>query len=234
MDINYNKYQEFLKIINDNSKPKKFISFDGVIGAGKTTLVRLLTQKYKDSGINAVPIYEPVAVWMKEGVLDHFYSNIKQTCYEFQTYVFVTRIQRVIDVVLENPDADIYLLERTIHTDKNMFVALLKENLGPIRYNMYHTWWNLHSCLLPIKVNKWVYLNTSLKESIARINARKRDEESGIDEGYQSGLIQKHNDFFNNLTENEENVIIIGNDLMDKNFIEDSSVLDEIYNKIND
>jgi deoxyadenosine/deoxycytidine kinase len=232
MNINYNKYQDFLKIINDKNKPKQFISFDGVIGAGKTTLVKLLTQKYTDSGINAVPIYEPVDVWIKEGVLDHFYSNIKQTCYEFQTYVFITRIQRVIDVVLKNPDADIYLLERTIHTDKNMFVELLKEELGPIRYNMYHTWWNLHSCLLPIKVNKWVYLNTSLEASIARINARNRYEESCIDKDYQAKLIQKHNDFFKNIVEQKENVIIIGNDLMDKDFIKDSFVLDDIYNKV--
>ena len=225
-------YEKFKHIISNNQNPKTFISVDGVIGAGKTTLIGLLTNKFTENGIKAHPIYEPVDKWMESGVLDYFYSDVKKNAYEFQTYTFITRIQRVIEEVIANPESQVYLLERTIHTDKNIFVAMLKDDMGELKYKMYEEWWHLHQHLLPIKINKWIVLDTSLDTSLQRICIRNRTEESGISEDYQSRLQTKHHEFVNTLRNNGENVIVISPDLMDDNFIENANVLNNIYNLI--
>lgn len=231
--ISHNEYELFKSIINDNNNPRKFITIDGVIGAGKTTLIRLLVNKYAENGITAHPIYEPVDKWMETGVLDYFYKDIKKNSYEFQTYTFITRIERIIKEVLNNPNADVYLLERSIHTDKNIFVELLKEDLGELRYKMYQDWWHLHQHLLPIKINKWIILDTSLNTSLERICSRNRTAESGISTEYQRNLMIKHHEFTETLRSNGENVLVIEPGLMDDNFIENVNVLNNIYSLIN-
>ena len=230
--ISNSEYNQFKTIINDNNNPRTFITIDGVIGAGKTTLIRLLIDKYASNGITAHPIYEPVDAWMETGVLDYFYRDIKKNSYEFQTYTFITRIERVIREVLENPTADVYLLERSIHTDRNIFVELLKEDLGELRYKMYQDWWHLHQHLLPININKWIILDTSLDTSIQRICTRNRSEEAGISVDYQNNLMKKHHEFIEKLRANNENVIVIESGLMDENFIENANVLHNIYSLI--
>lgn len=231
--ITSEQYEQFKNIINEKNKPKTFISIDGVIGAGKTTLISLLINKYAENNILTHPIYEPVDKWIKEGVLNYFYSNINDNAYEFQTYTFITRIQKVILEVLNNPDAEVYLLERTIHTDKDIFVEMLKDTLGELKYKMYHEWWQLHSHLLPIKINKWIIVDTSINTSMQRILIRNRTAENSISLEYQTSLRKKHHDFINTLKNNNENVIVINSDLMDDNFIENLNVLNNIYKKIN-
>jgi deoxyadenosine/deoxycytidine kinase len=230
--ITTEEYNTFKQIINNTEQPKIFISIDGVIGAGKTTLINLLISKYAEHNIQAHAILEPVDKWMETGVLDYFYSDVKNNAYEFQTYTFITRIQKVIKEVISNPTAQVYLLERTIHTDKNIFVEMLKEEMSELKYNMYNDWWHLHQHLLPIKINKWIVLDTSLQTSLNRICIRNRTEESGISETYQSNLRNKHHEFVNSLRNNGERVIVINSDLMDDNFIENVNVLNNIYNLI--
>jgi deoxyadenosine/deoxycytidine kinase len=230
--ISTEDYEKFKQIIGNTEQPKTFISIDGVIGAGKTTLINLLISKYAEHNIQAHAILEPVDKWMETGVLDYFYSDVKKNAYEFQTYTFITRIQRVIEEVIANPEAQVYLLERTIHTDKNIFVEMLKEDMGELKYNMYNDWWHLHQHLLPIKMNKWIILDTSLDTSLQRICIRNRTEESGISADYQSSLQAKHHEFVNTLRNNGENAIVINSDLMDDNFIENVNVLNNIYNLI--
>jgi deoxyadenosine/deoxycytidine kinase len=209
----------FNSIVNKRNPPK-FIVIDGLIGAGKTTLIKLLINKYSASGIKVHPIYEPVDVWRETGALAEFYKDIKAKCYEFQTFVYITRIQRVIDEVCANPDTHIFLLERSIFTDRYIFVNLLKENMGPVRLEMYNTWWDMWSCLMNIKIHKWVLLDTSLNESINRICNRARGEEHGITVEYQKNLMDKHHEFYTDLKNKGEAVCIIPSSLMDSNFIE--------------
>lgn len=228
--LNITKFNEIAK---RKENPPKFIAIDGLIGAGKTTLIKLLISKYTKAGKRVHAIYEPVDVWQKVGALADFYSDIPAKCYEFQTFVYITRIQRVINEVIAHPEADIYLLERTIFTDRYIFVELLRELMGPTRMTMYDTWWNMWSSLLDINMTKWVLLDTSLDESINRISIRARGEEHGITREYQSQLLEKHREFFKQLKASGQAICIVPSTMMDANFLDDNSeVLDNIATMI--
>jgi deoxyadenosine/deoxycytidine kinase len=214
---------------------KQIYVFDGVIGAGKTTLLKLLTKHMNKMGKKTLAIYEPVDVWRNVGALDEFYKDIPGKCLEFQTFTFITRVKRIMTEILENPDYDYYILERSIWTDRYIFVELLRDVMGPIRMEMYNQWWDMWISLMPMLPNKWVFLNTSLQESIRRICIRDRfEEKNSISIEYQNNLYNKHIEFYNKLKDSGHNTIEVESEIMDKNFMEDDSVIDSIYNLVID
>ena len=243
IDLNIDFKSEKIKKVQEllaNPK-KKFIIVDGVIGAGKTTVISLIekeinnetnkeTNKYGKLKVKA--IYEPVKLWNDTGVLQYFYKDIPKHCYEFQTYTYITRIESIIDAIYDEPDADIYILERSIWTDKYIFMELLKDYVGDMRMNMYNKWWDMWSYIMPMRVDKWVLLDTSLEESLKRINSRNRNGESAVDKEYQTKLYSKHIEFYNQLTKENKPVVIIDSCIMDTNFLEDSKKIENIINLI--
>lgn len=235
LDIDFTQQQaKFQKVLEIFKSPnKKFIVVDGVISAGKTTLIKLLENKINSEGKYKVKaIYEPVDLWNSTGTLQYFYEDIPKNCYEFQTFTYITRIQTVINEIYNNPDADIYILERSIWTDRYIFMELLKEMVGDLRMTMYNHWCELWSYIMPMRVDKWVLLNTSLDESLRRIKIRNRSAEHGISVEYQTNLYNKHIEFYDNLKNTGKSVVIIDNELMDANFINDESILNNIVGQI--
>lgn len=236
--IPQNDYCKFRELIPN----KKFIAIDGLIGAGKTTLIRLVANYYRNQGINVHPIYEPVEMWQETGALDLFYSDIPAKCYEFQSFVYVTRVKKVIQEVLAHPEAEIFILERTVFTDRYIFVEMLRDLLGPTRMAMYTEWWDMWSCINPIHISKWVLLDVSLDESLRRIKARSRNEETGISTEYQTNLQAKHHEFYTRLQDTlgtgtlealghkstTASVLVIPPALMDVDYINNPEPLKEI------
>ena len=174
IDFKSEKFKTVQSILADTKK--QFIIVDGVIGAGKTTVISLIEKKINSDGkLKIKAIFEPVKLWNDTGALQYFYQDIQKNCYEFQTYSYITRIESVIDEIYNAQDADIYILERSIWTDKYIFMALLKDFVGDMRMNMYNKWWDMWSYIMPMRVDKWVLLDTSLEESLKRINSLNRN-----------------------------------------------------------
>jgi deoxyguanosine kinase len=231
LDIDFTQQQDkFQKVLEIFKSPNKnFIVVDGVISAGKTTLIKLLENKINSEGKYKVKaIYETVDLWNSTGALQHFYEDIPKNCYEFQTFTYITRIQTVINDIYNNPDADIYILERSIWTDRYIFMELLKDIVGELRMTMYNQWCDLWSYIMPMRIDKWVFLDTSLEESLRRIKVRNREAESGVSAEYQTALYNKHVEFYNQLKQQGQPVLVIENQLMDDNFITNQATLDKI------
>lgn len=184
----------------NNNRPPIVLIIDGEIGAGKSTLLDSLDNFLPS--INemekVVIIKEPVETWKNDGHLKEFYADKERNAYEFQTYAFITRIKSIKEAFKKTPDADIYIIERSIFTDRYVFVEMLHDEgfIDNRRYNMYIEWWNLWTDVMPIMPTGFVYLKPSLEECMKRIINRNRDGESGIPMKYQELLREKHEEFF--------------------------------------
>ena len=194
-----------------------FIVVDGLIAAGKTSLLKT----FKDS-FDCHCIYEPVDHWKETGNLERFYKaleiqdieNRSAQIYRFQTYVFQSRIDRIIrelknipqivynDVIdssssLKIGNNTLIFIERSIFSDRYIFMEMLYSSgmITESDYNMYKNWWNLWSLVMPIKPDAFIYLNPSIDACLERYKARNREGEN-IDRNYQQELKNKHDEYF--------------------------------------
>jgi deoxyadenosine/deoxycytidine kinase len=114
-------------------------------------------------------------------------------------------------------------------------MELLKDSITELELTMYNQWCDMWSYILPMRVDKWVLLNTSLDESLKRISFRDRNgEKSGVSIEYQTNLYEKHIEFYKKLTSDGKPVVVIESNIMDENIIDDNDKIDNIIGKILD
>lgn len=170
---------------------------EGAIGAGKSTLLTTLNNELSKH-YNIVSISEPVDLWVSTGALEDFYKDVAGKGYEFQTFAFCTRVQKVQRMFEENPNADIFIIERSPYSDKYIFLDMLREagHITPQQVIKYEIWWETWMKLWPFKPTHFIHLNPGLEVCLARKSARSREGESRVDIDYETALINKHQDFF--------------------------------------
>jgi len=181
------------------------VAIDGEIGAGKTTLLELLNAELSKRGYRVAIVREPVDKWEQVGILKEYYmaksdTDKRNLSYIFQTYTYVTRICESRKVVRDNPDATIILLERSVFTDRYVFVERLRNVLGANYMKMYEEWYDQLSPLIPICPSKFIYLKPSLDRCMERVARRARTGElCGVSEKYQRDLREVHEAFLQGL-----------------------------------
>lgn len=182
-----------------NTYPKILI-IEGPIAAGKSVLAEVLGNYATAKGIKAVIIREPVDKWVECGILEKFYKDRKANAYSFQTYAFVTRCNAINQQVLDNPGAELFIIERSPATDQ-IFMYLMRDLLDECEKVMYKSWINLFYDILKLDLTKAtaLYLRTDLSDCMDRLKSRGRAGEDmvGMQE-YQTALINAHDDFLLN------------------------------------
>lgn len=149
----------------------------GGIGAGKTSLIEIIVKKGAEMGLKIVPIYEPINKW--GDALKRFYDDPVGNAYEFQTFVTATRVFACVEAYKENPDADLFIMERSI-LDDYLFWSLQSDKVDPTQKKMYDVWWNsLAPLIMPfnLKEAEFIYLKTSVNARMSRVANRARDGE---------------------------------------------------------
>lgn len=105
---------------------------------------------------------------------------------------------RIREYVEKNPQAYIFLIERSVISDKHLFAQMLQEKqcFTPLQITMYNQWSAMWDLLLPFKSpTGFIYLAPTVKESLKRIKIRDRSGES-VSEDYQQQLHLKHEKVF--------------------------------------
>ncbi|HEC89051.1 MAG TPA: dTMP kinase, partial [Thermoplasmatales archaeon] len=67
---------------------KKFITFEGIDGSGKTTILHLVADKLRENGFNVIETFEPTDTWLGD--------NVKK-CIEEDTDPFITTFAFIAD-----------------------------------------------------------------------------------------------------------------------------------------
>ncbi len=194
----------------DVNAPPEVVEVGGEIGGGKTTFITILAAYLVASGLRVCVIPEPVEVWERVGILGKFYSDKERYCYEFQTFVIVSRLKRILEKYAEMPDADVYLLERSPYTDRYVFVEMLSAVMDESQKAMYLDWWEMWLKPMPFKINKFLYIKPDIDECMKRIEERHRagevdqdkNKKPGVTREYQVALRAQHEKYYARITGN--------------------------------
>ena len=191
------------------SSVKTVVAIEGLIGAGKSTMMNILRKKLENK---AQFIDEPVDEWIamrdddEKNLLETFYGDMKRWSYTFQNIAYITRMNRLADAL--RGDTSLILMDRSLTGDKNTFTKMLKEDgcISRMEMEAYNKWCDFFQTYFGSNVQmKYVYLRCDPEVAFKRIQNRGRDEESTIPLEYLKRLHNAHEEWLLN----EENVLVI-------------------------
>jgi deoxyadenosine/deoxycytidine kinase len=170
-------------------KAKKIYALEGNIGAGKTTIMKIISNHFKDVEF----VEEPVKQWQNLGgmnLLDSFYSDPKRWGFSFEFYSMLTKIQALLKAA--DSDKPIIIIERSILSNK-VFMDLSNElgKLEPMEYCMLMNTYNFYLEHVYPQISGIIYLDTPVGECIKRITKRNRGEECSIEKSYLEAIKNK-------------------------------------------
>jgi deoxyguanosine kinase len=173
-------------------KTKKIYSLEGNIGAGKTTILKLIAQSFDSVQF----VEEPVNQWTNLNgcnLLEKFYSNPGRWGYSFEFYSMLTKLKNLI--MAAKTDKPIIVIERSLISNK-AFIDASHElgKLDSMEYAMLINTYNFYlENVFPV-LTGIIYINTPVDVCVKRIAKRNRDGECEIDKGYLKLLKQKFDD----------------------------------------
>jgi deoxyadenosine/deoxycytidine kinase len=155
-----------------------YVAIAGNIGVGKSSLTRLLSDRY---GLE--PIYEAVD---ENPYLPDFYDDMRRWGFHSQMFFLAERLRQHLRQV--NPGERV-IQDRTVYEDAAVFARnLWREGVLDDRdWDAYQRMYEAIAATLR-PPDLLVYLRASLPTLEARISLRGRDYESGIDPGYLERL----------------------------------------------
>jgi deoxyadenosine/deoxycytidine kinase len=184
------------------STQKLFIAVAGNIGAGKTTLTKMLSQRY---GWRAH--YEAVT---DNPYLSDFYTDMQRWSFSLQIFFLNNRFRAHQEVSLGSDSA---IQDRSIYEDANIFARNLYEqgNMEERDYRNYLDIYNTMSQYLS-PPDLVVYLRKSIPKLKERIAMRGRDYEKEIPDSYLVNLNRYYDDWMSRYN-NGRKLIIETDDL---------------------
>lgn len=204
------------------------ISIEGNIGSGKSTLVKLLNEKFNSPQIHFLS--EPVDEWSNfmdengENILTKFYKNQEKYSFTFQIMAYISRLNKLkhkmeeLKMINQN---SIIITERSLSTDKHVFAQMLYDDnkMEKIQLDIYNEWF--HSFNKETTVKKIIYIQTQPEICSKRINKRSRSGEENIPLDYLQNCHNYHENMMDiERKDGKEILILDGNDnIYDNNIL---------------
>lgn len=203
-------------------KRQLFVAIAGNIGAGKTTLTRLLSDSL---GWRAY--YEKV---IENPYLQDFYEDMQRWSFHLQIYFLSNRFKAQKEIT-EWPNSCIQ--DRSIYEDVEIFAHTLYQNgnMSKVDYENYRELFSIMVSYLR-KPDLIIYLQTPVKYLIERILKRGRDYERTIDPKYLEQLNIAYDRWIDKAEKSGFKIMRI--DTRKRNFEESEEDLDIVVNYIKD
>ena len=154
------------------------IAVAGNIGCGKTTLTRMLANRY-----GWEPRFEPVD---NNPYLADFYADMNRWAYNLQIYFLNKRFKEVVEIAQTDK---VIIQDRTIFEDARIFAKNL-HNQGMMSDRDFQTYEELFDLMLSlVKLpDLMIYIRSSIPTLVAQIQKRGREYEQTIRIDYLKGL----------------------------------------------
>lgn len=194
------------------------VAIAGNIGAGKTTLSKLLAKHYKWE----VQLEDVV----DNPYLDDFYNQMERWSFNLQVYFLNSRFRQVTKIHESGKDI---IQDRTIYEDAHIFAPNLHA-MGLMTNRDFKNYSSLFELMESFIASPdlLIYLRSSIPNLVKQIHKRGRDYESSISIDYLSRLNERYEAWIS--TYKKGNLLIIDVDKLD--FVDNPEDLGFIINKI--
>ena len=194
------------------------VAIAGNIGAGKTTLTKLLAKHYKWE-----PQLEDV---VDNPYLDDFYNQMERWSFNLQVYFLNSRFRQVSEIRQSGKDI---IQDRTIYEDAHIFAPNLHA-MGLMTNRDYENYRSLFDLMESFVKGPdlLIYLRSSIPNLVSQIHKRGRDYENSISIDYLSRLNERYEAWITKY--DKGNLLIIDVDNLD--FVANPEDLGSIINKI--
>lgn len=194
------------------------IAIAGNIGAGKTSLTKLLSKHYKWN-----PLYEDV---VENPYLEDFYNSMERWSFNLQVYFLNTRFRQILDIRASGKTT---IQDRSIYEDAYIFAPNL-HSMGLMTNRDFENYKSLFDLMESVVEGPdlLIYLKSSIPNLVSQIHKRGREYESSISIDYLSKL----NDRYNNWIKDYKKGKLLIIDVDDLNFVDKPEDLGKIITRI--
>lgn len=194
------------------------VAIAGNIGAGKTTLTKLLAKHF-----NWEPQFEDV---LENPYLEDFYNDMSRWSFNLQIYFLNSRFRQILEIQEKNKNI---IQDRTIYEDAYIFAPNLHA-MGLMSNRDFENYTALFELMESVTKSPdlLIYLRSSVPNLVEQIQKRGRDYENSISIDYLNRLNERYEGWVHDY--NKGNLLIIDVDKM--NFVDDPEDLGEIITKV--
>lgn len=182
------------------------ILVDGVVGVGKTTLAKLLNERFN------IPLFEELSNADTEDLLNRFYADKTRWAFTLQIHFLNERFRMIKEIHKKGHG----ILDRSIFGDR-IFAEMLAEDRAVggegMTYEEYRTYDTLLDNMLEHAQppDLLIYLECSPEVAKQRIDNRGRGLESTVEMSYWERLNQKYSDWYENYKHSAKVLINVDN-----------------------
>ncbi|MCH1609097.1 MAG: deoxynucleoside kinase [Flavobacteriaceae bacterium] len=195
-----------------------YFAIAGNIGAGKTSLAKLLSEHY---GWEAH--FEDV---IDNPYLDDFYNHMERWSFNLQVYFLNSRFRQL--EIFKSSDNS-FIQDRTIYEDANIFAPNLHA-MGLMNQRDFNNYQSLFSLMESMVKgpDMLIYLRSTIPNLVSKIHKRGREYENSISIEYLSRLNERYEAWIS--TYDKGKLLVVDVDEID--FVENKEDLGKIIEKI--
>lgn len=197
----------------------KHIAIAGNIGAGKTTLTKILAKHF-----NWSPHFEDVE---NNPYLNDFYNDMHRWSFNLQIYFLNSRLKQLVEIQRGN---QVVIQDRTIYEDAYIFAPNLHEMqlMSKRDFENYKNFFEtLKSMVNPPDL--LIYLKASVPILVGQIQKRGREYEENIRLDY----LKRLNEYYNNWLDKYEDGRLLVIDIDKINYADNKEDLAKVIDMVN-
>jgi len=194
------------------------IAIAGNIGAGKTTLTKLLAKHYRWQAH-----YEEV---LENPYLDDFYHEMERWSFNLQIYFLYNRFSQILDIQKSGKKI---IQDRSIYEDAYIFAPNL-HSMGLLTKRDFENYKNMFSLMEKLVKGPdiMIYLRSSISKLVENIQLRGREYENSISIDYLSRLNERYEAWVQDYNKGK----IISIDVDKVNFVADPKAFGDVISLI--